>query len=88
MLLNKFLRFVMPKLNKKRRQKDIESNIKKMFTDYIDDFLPRNYTKEVLEILPEATADQIRMVKMRRTGNIKIIHALKKVAQENKELTS
>lgn len=88
MLLNKFLRFVMPKLKKKKGRKDIESNIHKMFTDYIDDYLPTNYTKEVRALLPDATPDQIRMVKMRRTGNIKIIHALKTVAEKNKQLTS
>jgi len=77
----------MPKLNKKKTPKDIESNIEKMFTDSIDPYLPRNYTREVLAILPEATKDQIRMVKMRRGGNIKIINALKRVAEENKALT-
>lgn len=88
MLFNKFLRFVMPKLKKKMKQKVIESNIEKMFLESIDDFLPRNYTKEVLLLLPEVTKDQVRMVKMRRAGNIKIIHALKQVAETNKELTT
>lgn len=88
MLINNFLRFVMPKLKKKPTQKNIESNIEKMFLESIDDFLPRNYTKEVLAILPNVNVDQIRMVKMRRAGNIKIINALKKVAEENRELTS
>ncbi len=88
MLINNFLRFVMPKLKKKPTQKNIESNIEKMFIESIDDFLPRNYTKEVLAILPNVNVDQIRMVKMRRAGNIKIINALKKVAEENRELTS
>lgn len=88
MLFNNHLRFVMPKLKKKNTQKVIESNIEKMFTEIIDEFLPRNYTKEVLLKLPEVSQDQVRMVKMRRGGNIKIINALKQVAEENKLLTT
>lgn len=89
----------MPKVKKIKKQKNIDSNIEKIFTGFIDEFLPKKYTDEVMSILPkkfdeksqryipEFNANQIRVVKHRRGGNNKIINALKKVAEDNMNLT-
>ena len=75
----------MAKLNKKNVQSDIESNINAAF-DFIDQYLPKMYAKRVLEILPDLNTNYIRVVKHNRTGPARIVAALKKVAQEEKEL--
>lgn len=77
----------MPKVNKIKKQKNIDSNIEKIFKEFIDDYLPEKYTDQVLEILPGFNANQIRVVKYRRRGNNKIIEALKTVSINNMNLT-
>lgn len=74
----------MTKLVKKTPAINIDSNIKKAFK-VIDDYLPKHYTDLVKEICPEANANTIRIVRKRKSGDIKIIAALKKVAQQTKK---
>ena len=42
--------------------------------------------KKVQEIVPEATEEQVRVVKHRKAGSPIIINALIRVAKENKQL--
>lgn len=67
-------------------QNNINSNILRIFDEEIIPFLPKHYVKKVQEILPDATEENIRIVKHRKSGNPEIISALKKVAIENKSL--
>ncbi len=69
------------KVMKKKRQKKIDSNIEEAFK-IIDNYLPANYTNEVMEIVPFATAENIRTIKRRKSGDLRIIAALKKVAEK------
>ena len=71
---------------KTETQNNINSNILRIFDEEIIPFLPKHYVKKVQEILPDATEENIRIVKYRKSGNPEIISALKKVARENKSL--
>ena len=71
---------------KTETQNNITSNNLKVFNEVIIPFLPKHYVKKVQEIVPEATEDQVRVVKHRKAGNPIIINALIRVAKENKQL--
>ncbi|MBD8081093.1 hypothetical protein [Chryseobacterium caseinilyticum] len=64
----------------KTKVKKIDSNIEESFK-IIDEYLPSRYTAEVKKEVPDVTEESIRQVKSRRTGDIKIIAALLKVAR-------
>lgn len=74
------------KVMKTEIQNNINSNIQKIFDEEIIPFLPKLYVNEVLELCPSATKEQIRVIKHRKSGDINIINALKKVAEQNKNL--
>lgn len=67
-------------------QNNINSNINRIFDEEIIPFLPKHYVNEVLELCPDATKEQIRTIKHRKSGDMTIINALKKVANQNKNL--
>lgn len=68
-----------------KKVKKIDSNIAESFK-IIDEYLPKRYVSKVLEIFPDTTAMIIRQVKSRKSGNLKIIAALLKVAEESKSI--
>lgn len=70
---------------KSNKVKKIDSNIAESF-EIIDDYLPKRYVSKVLELVPDATESIIRQVKSRKSGDLKIIAALLKVAQESKSI--
>lgn len=74
----------MAKIVKKIKQKSIDLNIREKFK-LIDEYLPQNYTPEVLKIVPTAKVDTIRSVRKRKRGNIEIIKALYEVALKTKQ---
>ena len=64
---------------------NIHLNIEEAFL-IIDSFLPKQYTPEVLSKIPWSNQNQIRVVRSRKSGDLRIIRALKEVAEETKEL--
>ena len=75
----------MTKVNKKTKHSNIDSNIQKAFK-VIDDYLPKHYTREVKELVPEVSENHIRAIKCNRKGNARVIAALLKVATHHKNL--
>lgn len=84
----------MAKLYKKNRSSDIQTyntgfqSIEKMFA-FIDEWIPRNYTSSVNQILKEENESPIepayiRQIKRERIKNPKIINAMLRVARKNK----
>jgi len=71
---------------KTETQNNINSNILRIFDEEIIPFLPKHYVKKVQEILPGTKDGSVRTVKSRKSGDIKIINALRQVARENKSL--
>lgn len=71
---------------KTNTQNNINSNIEKIFDEIINPFLPKIYVESVQKLVPTATKEQIWTTKHRKSGNTEIIKALKKVAEENKQL--
>lgn len=63
----------------------IDANTKEAFV-IIDEYLPKHYTKKVMELVPTHTADYIRHVRCVKCGVTEVVMALKKVALDNKEL--
>ena len=53
---------------KTETQNNITSNNLKVFDEVIIPFLPKHYVKKVQEIVPEATEEQVRVVKHRKAG--------------------
>ncbi|AZA49544.1 hypothetical protein EG346_15770 [Chryseobacterium carnipullorum] len=70
---------------KSNKVKKIDSNIAESF-EIIDDYLPKRYVSKVLELVPDATESIIRQVKSRKSGDLKIIAALLKVAEDSKSI--
>lgn len=82
----------MPKINNNKAVKAIVSNssaidinTKEAFV-IIDEFLPKHYTKRVIELLPTHSSDYIRHVRCVKKGVPEVVAALKKVALENKRI--
>lgn len=73
----------MTNLKKKTSKPNIDVNIERSF-EIIDQYLPKKYTDLVLELLPGTPADTVRSVKCRRSGDVRIIAALRKVAEQTK----
>lgn len=71
---------------KTETQNNITSNNLKVFDEVIIPYLPKHYVKKVQKIVPEATEEQVRVVKHRKAGSPIIINALIRVAKENKQL--
>jgi hypothetical protein len=71
---------------KTNKVKKIDSNIAESF-EFIEDYLPkRGYVAKVLKLVPDTTAEVIRAVKSRKSGDLRIIAALQKVAEESKSI--
>lgn len=67
-------------------QKKIDSNIAESF-EIIDNYLPkRGYVAKVLDIVPDTTAEIIRQVRSRKSGDVRIIAALLEVAEQTKSI--
>ena len=67
-------------------QKKIDSNIAESF-EIIDNYLPkRGYVAKVLERVPDTTAEIIRQVRSRKSGDVRIIAALLEVAEQTKSI--
>lgn len=64
---------------------NIQINIEDAFA-LIDSYLPKKYTADVMALIPWANQNQIRVVKKRRSGDVRIIRALKEVAEETKKI--
>lgn len=75
----------MTNVNKIKTTRNIDSDIEKMW-EVIDEYLPANYTQEVISKIPSVTASSVRMVKLKRKGKIAVIRAMYDVAIETKEL--
>lgn len=73
----------MTKLMKKTPSINIDSNINKAFK-VIDSYLPKHYTELVKEICPDANSNTIRIIRKRKSGDVQIIAALKKVAERTR----
>lgn len=70
---------------KNKKVKKIDSNIAESFV-VINDYLPKRYVAKVLEKIPGTPEYIIRQVKSRKTGDLKIIAALRQVAEESKTI--
>ncbi len=89
----------MTNLKQKKKEKDIQMNIEEMKLisvpesvfldiektfDFIDENLPRNYSKQVVDLFESIThidTSYIRKVKKERILNVRIISALYRIAQ-------
>ncbi|MFC4688620.1 hypothetical protein ACFO4P_16890 [Epilithonimonas pallida] len=75
----------MTNVNKIKTTRNIDSDIEKMW-EVIDEYLPANYTQEVIRKIPLVKPSNVRMVKRNRKGKIAIIRAMYDVAVETKKL--
>jgi hypothetical protein len=72
----------------KKKEEDVQTHIDKAY-EIIDNYLPINYVKYVLEKLPEntkITSGMIRNVKNKVSKRIDILNAMVEVALEYKKL--
>lgn len=75
----------MVKDKKIQGENNISLNIEEAFV-LIDSYLPKHYTSEVIAKLPWTNENQVRVIRSRKSGDIRIIRALKEVAEETKNI--